>query len=111
MVAGCTGAYGLKSLPFKIASRSECLNNSLPWLKMVIIFDQRGKYQLNLNFKENRLQMLVSWKFEGFTHDSNYCAFDHIFMERVYVNSLIATTSCKQPTSISNHFENNHFVS
>ena len=35
-----------------------------------MIFDQRGKYQLNLNFKENGLKMLVLWKFEGFNHDS-----------------------------------------
>ena len=33
VVAGGTGAYGLKSLPFKIASHSECSNNGLSWLK------------------------------------------------------------------------------
>lgn len=29
----------------------------------------------------------------------------------ITVNSIIVTTSCKKPTSINNHFENNHFVS
>ena len=43
VVAGCMGVYGLKSLPFKIASCSQCSNNDLPWLEEVMIFDQRGK--------------------------------------------------------------------
>ena len=79
-----------------------------------MIFDQRGKYQLNLNFKENGHKMLVLWKFEGFNHDSKINIVPLIISAWkvcITVNSIIATTSCKQPTSISNHFENNHLVS
>ena len=37
---------------------------------------------------------------------------DHLVSELFYstVNSLLATTSCKQPPPVSNHFVNNRFV-